>query len=108
VAGSKGTRYKFGPPVPGGIMAPYANCYRCIYDKTYPDCDFYCLKQLDRIIDSSSSGDMGAVISEPYQGGAGFIFPPDGQILYFAKTGQKYPCRVMFLKNHGSAFFITN
>lgn len=78
VAGSKGTRLKFGPPVPGGIMAPYANCYRCIYDKKYPDCDFYCLKQLDRIIDSTSSGDVGAVITEPYQGGAGFIFPPEG------------------------------
>ncbi len=78
VAGSKGTRNKFGPAVPGGIMAPYANCYRCIYDKTYPDCDFHCIKQLDRIIDSSSSGDMGAVITEPYQGGAGFIFPPEG------------------------------
>jgi len=78
VAGSKGTRNKFGPPVPGGIMAPYANCYRCIYDKVFPECDFHCIKQLDRIVDSTSSGDMGAVITEPYQGGAGFIFPPQG------------------------------
>ncbi|MCD4769214.1 MAG: aspartate aminotransferase family protein [Bacteroidales bacterium] len=78
VAGNKGTRLKFGPSLPGGIMAPYANCYRCFYDKVYPDCDFYCIKQLDRIINSSSSGDMGAVITEPYQGGAGFIFPPEG------------------------------
>lgn len=86
VAGSKGTRFKFGPSVPGGIMAPYANCYRCIYDKVHPDCDFYCIKQLDRIIDSSSSGDMGAVITEPYQGGAGFIFPPEGWL----KTLEKW------------------
>jgi len=33
---------------------------------------------LDKIINSSSSGDLGAVITEPYQGGAGFIFPPEG------------------------------
>ena len=78
VAGSLGTRRKFGPTLPGGIIAPYANCYRCFYDKQFPECDFFCLKQLDRIIDSSSSGDLGAVITEPYQGGAGFIFPPDG------------------------------
>jgi len=78
VAGSKGTRLKFGAPVPGGVMAPYADCYRCIYDKKQEDCNNYCIKQLDRIVNSSSSGDMGAVITEPYQGGAGFIFPPDG------------------------------
>lgn len=78
VAGNVGTRRKFGAPVPGGIMAPYGNCFRCIYDKKFPECEFYCIKQLDRIVDSSSSGDLGAVITEPYQGGAGFIFPPMG------------------------------
>ncbi len=89
VAGSKGTRFKFGPSVPGGVMAPYANCYRCIYDKVYPDCDFYCIKQLDRIVDSSSSGDMGAVITEPYQGGAGFIFPPQGWLKALEKWAKE-------------------
>ena len=78
VAGSMSTRKKFGPALPGGIMAPYAYCYRCFYEKKYPDCDFHCIKILDRIIESSSSGDLGTVITEPYQGGAGFIFPPDG------------------------------
>ncbi len=78
VAGNLSTRRKFGSPVPGGIMAPYAYCYRCFYDKKFPDCDFFCLKALDRIIASSSAGDLGAVIVEPYQGAAGFVFPPDG------------------------------
>ncbi|HEX9970735.1 MAG TPA: aspartate aminotransferase family protein [bacterium] len=89
VAGSLGTRRKFGPALPGGIMAPYANCYRCFYDKQFPECDFFCLKQLDRIIDSSSSGDLGAVITEPYQGGAGFIFPPDGWLKALEKWCQQ-------------------
>lgn len=78
VAGNISTRRQFGPPVPGGIMAPYAYCYRCVYDKQYPDCDFYCIKALDRVIESSSSDQLGSVIVEPYQGAAGFIFPPDG------------------------------
>ncbi len=89
VAGSLGTRRKFGPALPGGIMAPYANCYRCFYDKIFPDCDFYCLKQLDRIIESSSSGDLGTVITEPYQGGAGFIFPPEGWLKALQKWSQE-------------------
>jgi len=85
VAGIQGTRRQFGVPVPGGIMAPYAYCYRCFYAKTHPDCDFYCLKVLDRIIASSSSDDLGAVIVEPYQGTAGFVFPPCGWLTELAK-----------------------
>jgi 4-aminobutyrate aminotransferase / (S)-3-amino-2-methylpropionate transaminase / 5-aminovalerate transaminase len=78
VSGIQGARRQFGVPVPGGIMAPYAYCYRCFYDKTYPGCDFFCLKALDEIIASSSSDDLAAVIVEPYQGTAGFVFPPEG------------------------------
>jgi 4-aminobutyrate aminotransferase len=78
VSGSQGTRRGFGPPLPGGIVAPYAYCYRCFYDKTYPDCDLYCVKALDQVVNAASSGDLGSVIVEPYQGAAGFIFPPPG------------------------------
>lgn len=78
VSGNISTRRKFGPALPGGIMAPYGNCFRCAYDKTFPDCNYYCIKILDKIIESSSSGDLGAVIAEPYQGAAGFVFPPKG------------------------------
>jgi len=78
VAGNMSTRRQFGVPVPGGIMAPYAYCYRCFYGKNYPDCNMHCLKALDQVIRCSSSGDLGTVIVEPYQGSAGFIFPPEG------------------------------
>jgi 4-aminobutyrate aminotransferase-like enzyme len=78
VAGSKGTKKGFGVGVPGVISAPYPYCYRCIYDKSFPDCDMHCLKVLDRIVEADSWGDLGAVIVEPYQGAAGFVFPPDG------------------------------
>jgi 4-aminobutyrate aminotransferase-like enzyme len=89
VAGIQGTRRQFGVPVPGGIMAPYAYCYRCFYGRTYPECDLFCLKALDRIIASSSSDDLGAVIVEPYQGTAGFVFPPDGWLTELAKWAQQ-------------------
>lgn len=89
VAGMGSTRRKFGPAVPGGIMAPYAYCYRCFYDKTYPQCDLFCLKKLDEIIASTSSGDLGAVIVEPYQGTAGFVFPPDGWLKELERWAQE-------------------
>ncbi len=78
VAGNSSTRHKFGPSVPGGIIAPYAYCYRCHYDKKFPDCQYYCIRALDRVVASSSTDDLGTVIVEPYQGTAGFVFPPDG------------------------------
>ncbi len=78
VSGSINTRRNFGPALPGGIMAPYGNCYRCYYDKKFPECDYYCITILDTLIESSSTGDLGTVITEPYQGAAGFVFPPEG------------------------------
>ena len=55
VAGNMNTRRKFGPALPGGVLAPYGYCYRCVYDKQYPDCNLYCIKALDRIVESASS-----------------------------------------------------
>lgn len=79
VAGSKNTRRAFGPQLPGGILAPFPYFYRDFYrSETEEECAQRCLENLDRIIDSTSTGDVGAVITEPYQGGAGFIFPPAG------------------------------
>jgi 4-aminobutyrate aminotransferase-like enzyme len=85
VAGTQGSRRGFGPPVPGGILAPFAYCYRCFYDKTYPECDFFCLKALDQVVAAASSDDLGAVIVEPYQGAAGFVFPPPGWLASLEK-----------------------
>ncbi len=89
VSGNTNTRRKFGPALPGGIMAPYGNCYRCVYDKKFPECDYYCIKMLDKIIESTSSGDLGSVIAEPYQGAAGFIFPPKGWLKELEKWARQ-------------------
>jgi 4-aminobutyrate aminotransferase len=89
VSGIRSTRRQFGVPVPGGIMAPYGYCYRCFYGQQYPQCDFYCIRALDNILTASSSGDLGAVMVEPYQGSAGFIFPPEGWLPALATWAQE-------------------
>ena len=79
VAGSMKTKRQFGPLLPGSILAPFPYFYRDFYQsETEEECGDRCIESLDRIIESTSTGDLGAVITEPYQGGAGFIFPPDG------------------------------
>lgn len=78
VAGSASTRRGFGPSVPGAVHAPYAYCYRCFYGKKFPECQFHCIHALDQVVAANSSGELGTVIVEPYQGTAGFVFPPEG------------------------------
>ena len=69
----------YGPPVPGIIRAPFPNPYRdpLGWCKDGPDFDRY-FDFLDELIYSNSTGSLAGLIVEPYQGAAGFIFPPDG------------------------------
>jgi len=66
----------FGPLLPGAILAPYPYCYRCPFDKSFPECDFFCLDFMEKIVETESTGNLGALMVEPYQGTAGFVFPP--------------------------------
>lgn len=79
--GGKKTRKKgFGPFASGTIHAPYAYCYRCAFDKAFPDCDFFCVKNLTLAHAASSADDVAALIVEPYQGAGGIIVPPGGYL----------------------------
>jgi 4-aminobutyrate aminotransferase len=76
--GSSGTKRGFGPLAPGFLHAPYGYCYRCAFGKEYPSCDLHCVKYLDWLIMAESSGDVAAVVTEPYLGGGGYVVPPPG------------------------------
>lgn len=68
----------FGQMMPGVNFSPYAYCYRCPFDSTCDKCDFKCVSWLDKVVANASTGDVGALIVEPYQGASGFIIPPAG------------------------------
>lgn len=78
MAGKQGTKQRWGPLMPGCLYSPYPYCYRCPFGTTCDKCDFMCVSWLDNIVATESIGDVAALILEPYQGGAGFIFPPQG------------------------------
>ncbi|MCX6561749.1 MAG: aspartate aminotransferase family protein [Candidatus Aminicenantes bacterium] len=80
LSGISKIRRSYGPLVPGTVLAPYPYCYRCPFDKTHPDCGLFCLNFLDEVVKVESSGSLAAVIVEPYQGTAGFVFPPPGYL----------------------------
>ncbi len=78
VGGIAGVRRGFGPLLSGCIQAPFCYCYRCPFDKEFPDCNHYCLQHLDWVVSRESTGRLCALITEPYQGAAGSIIPPPG------------------------------
>jgi 4-aminobutyrate aminotransferase-like enzyme len=55
--------------VPGIILAPYPYCYRCYFDKVYPDCNLFCLEaSIQGIFDHGVSADeIAMVMLEPIQ-----------------------------------------
>ena len=59
------------------IPPPY--CYRCPYDKTYPECQLACASKLERVIQQEGSEYISAFIAEPVLGtsAAGVTPPPD-------------------------------
>ena len=77
--GSLGVKAGYGPMVPGFIHSPFPYCYRCpLGQESCETCGFKCLEFIDWVISKESTGQLGAVITEPYQGGAGSIIPPPG------------------------------
>jgi len=77
--GMAGPKRMYGPGVAGMIRAPYPNPYRdpCGWCKGAPEFKHY-FDNLDSVVAANSTGSLAGVIVEPYQGAAGFIFPPRG------------------------------
>lgn len=69
-------RYDMGPYLSSVSFTPAPYCYRCPFDKEYPECDISCARFLENVIDYSSSGEIAGFIAEPILGEGGIIVPP--------------------------------
>lgn len=61
----------------GFIHASPPYCYRCDFERTYPDCDLFCLKFLETQIRHEGEDNISALIVEPVFASGGVIVPPD-------------------------------
>jgi 4-aminobutyrate aminotransferase/(S)-3-amino-2-methylpropionate transaminase len=76
-------KFGFGPFAPEVYRLPFAYCYRCPYQMTYPACDVACADALnDFFVTHVAPEATAAIIVEPVQGEGGFIAPPKA---YFQK-----------------------
>jgi 4-aminobutyrate aminotransferase/(S)-3-amino-2-methylpropionate transaminase len=81
----------FGPYAAEVYRVPYAYCYRCPLDKTYPGCGCACAGLLELAFDKQvDAGDVAAVIIEPVQGEGGFIVPPPEYVGLIKKICEKH------------------
>ncbi len=73
-------RRGFGPLLPDVTHVPYAYCYRCAYNLTYPTCNLACVDYIEDVLFAKyvSPDEVAAVFVEPVQGEGGYIVPPDG------------------------------
>jgi 4-aminobutyrate aminotransferase-like enzyme len=81
----------------GYFHFPY--CYRCPYDKEYPDCDMYCMKSFERLLDSKESPytdgmngicSVAAILVEPFQSSAGYYIPPVEYLQELKRIADKF------------------
>jgi 4-aminobutyrate aminotransferase-like enzyme len=99
--------------LPGGrYSVPYADCYRCPFKLSYPDCGVACVEFARESIKRTTTGAVAAIIIEPMQGTAGNVVPPpeflpairdlareigavliaDEMITGFGRTGRWFGC----------------
>jgi 4-aminobutyrate aminotransferase-like enzyme len=78
-------KHGLGPLMPGTFSSPYASCARCVFEKTFPSCEWHCVEFLQKKIQLETSNDVAAIIVEPIQGTAGNIVPPAGYLRILRK-----------------------
>ena len=59
------------------VRTPMPYCYRCATGQEYPDCNMYCVENIDETIELEGGGDsVAGIIVEPVTGANGIIVPP--------------------------------
>ncbi|MFQ5874844.1 MAG: aspartate aminotransferase family protein, partial [Dehalococcoidia bacterium] len=69
------------------------------FEKTYPACDIYCARYLERLLEnkeasfrnpSNDASHIAALLIEPMQSSAGYIIPPDGYLQQLRAICDRY------------------
>jgi 4-aminobutyrate aminotransferase len=87
-------KYKqdFRPLVSGVTHVPYAYCYRCSYNLSYPACNLACVEYIEDTLFARSMApeEVAAIFVEPVQGEGGYIVPPPSWLSRLRALCDKY------------------
>ncbi|OGW90948.1 MAG: adenosylmethionine-8-amino-7-oxononanoate aminotransferase [Omnitrophica bacterium RIFCSPHIGHO2_02_FULL_63_14] len=92
-------RRRYGHFADRAQFVPYPYCFRCPYDKKYPDCGLYCAKQFDKLFETEYNGvwdakagqsEYAAFYVESIQGTGGYVIPPKEYFPMIKKTLERH------------------
>jgi taurine-pyruvate aminotransferase len=89
--GQRERKEQFGPFAPGFAEFAHPLCYRCAFDKHYPNCDLECARSLEEAILREGPDTVGGCIVEPITAGGGILIPVD----------EYYPVLQNICRNYG-------
>lgn len=98
VTASKASQRKgFSPLVPGVYHAPYANCYRCLYNQEPATCRLDCVKYIEDGIFQTliPPEEVAGILVEPVQGEGGYVVPPPQFLRGLRELASKYGILLM-------------
>ncbi len=85
-------RKGFMPLIPGVSHTHYANCFRCPYHLTYPECGIHCMQAIEKVLfkHTVDPHDVAMIIMEPIQGEGGYVVPPQEAVDAVRDICRKY------------------
>ena len=83
-------KWGLGPLAPASYLTPYADCARCPFKTTYPECGLLCAEFVRDKLKAETSGSLAAVLVEPMQGTAGNIVPPPDYLPAIAAIAKEH------------------
>jgi len=78
------------PGIPGIVRIWDPFCYRCFFDKKYPECNLFCADQIREVIEIEGPKTIAAIIVEPITGSNCRIIPPDGYMQRLRQICDEY------------------
>ncbi len=76
--------------IPGIVHAHAPYCYRCPFNATPDSCAMECARDVEELIQTSTSGQIAAFIAEPIMGVGGFITPPKDYFKVVTEIVRRY------------------
>ena len=92
-------RKRFGHFANRATFIPFPYCYRCFYEKDRKTCDYYCVKEFERLFETEYYGvidtkdnevEYAAFFVEPLQATGGYIVPPPEYFKRLEQVLKKY------------------